>query len=189
MLRILDETHHDVDQREALLDARFGEQRFAKTCERLREGRLPAEGLSLVAREAGRVVGTLRFWHIAAGPGRASLLLGPLAVAAGYEGRGLGSGLMRIGLAKAAALGHASVLLVGDAPYYSRFGFSADATGGLWLPGPYERERFLGRELVPGALAGAGGLVQGTGEAIVRPDVWRQLRALMANDDALSRVA
>ena len=60
----------------------FGHGRFAKTCERLREGRLPADGLSLVPEHDGALVGTVRLWHVAAGPGRPALLLGPLAVAA-----------------------------------------------------------------------------------------------------------
>ena len=73
----------------ALLDAAFGEARFEKTCERLREGRLPA--LSLVAQdEAGRLVGTVRLWNVSAGPGRAALLLGPLAVDGALRSQGLG---------------------------------------------------------------------------------------------------
>ena len=63
------------------------------------------------------------------------------------------------------------MLLVGDAPYYGRFGFTAEATGALWMPGPYERERLLARELVPGALDGARGLVRATGDAVPKPDL------------------
>lgn len=66
---------------------------------------------------------------------------------------------MDAAIARAAAAGERAILLVGDAPYYSRFGFRADLTRNLVLPGPVERERFLARELVPGALAGAKGLV------------------------------
>jgi predicted N-acetyltransferase YhbS len=69
------------------------------------------------------------------------------------------------------ARGHGAVLLVGDAPYYTRFGFSAALTERLWLPGPYERERFLALELTAGALAGARGLVTATGAIEERPDV------------------
>ena len=69
--------------REALLDPAYGPARFTKPSERLREGRLPADGLSFVAIEDGRVVGTVRLWDVAAGPGRPALLLGPLAVASG----------------------------------------------------------------------------------------------------------
>ena len=58
----------------------------------------------------------------------------------------------------------AGVLLVGDAPYYARFGFAGALTTGLVLPGPVDRARFLGLELTPGALAGSKGLVTATGE-------------------------
>ena len=78
-------------------------------------------------------------------------------------------------LARARALGHAAVLLVGDAPYYARFGFSAEAAAALMLPGPYERERFLAFELVPGALDGARGLVAATGAFGEKPDLAAQI--------------
>ena len=56
--------------------------------------------------------------------------------------------------------GHQAVLLVGDASYYGRFGFSAEKTARLWLPGPYEQHRLLGCEFVAGALDGARGLIR-----------------------------
>lgn len=171
MIEIRDEFHRDVEAREMLLDACFGESRFQKTCERLREGRRPADGLSLVADDGGAVVGTVRLWHVSAGPGRPALMLGPLAVDPARQGEGLGAALMRASLVRAKGLGHRAVLLVGDAPYYARFGFSADATDGLWLPGPFERARFLGHELTPGALAGARGLVSPTGALEDKPDL------------------
>lgn len=183
MIRIDNELHTDADAREALLDAAFGPARFEKTCQRLRDGRLPAEGLSFAAKENGEVIGTLRFWHISAGPGRRALLLGPLAIARSHEGRGIGGGLMKVGLAKATALGHTAVLLVGDEPYYARFGFERRFTEGLWLPGPVERSRFLGRELVTGSLAGAFGMVNPTGEEIVPHGLWPRVRELMAADE------
>ncbi|HVV92154.1 MAG TPA: N-acetyltransferase [Hyphomicrobiales bacterium] len=151
----------DVPAREALLDRVFGAARFAKTCQRLRDGRLPAAGLSFVGEEDGAVVGTVRLWHVAAD--RAMLMLGPLAVAPGAQGRGLGSALMQAALAEAAARGHQAVVLVGDAPYYGRFGFDAAPARRLTLPGPVERARFLGHELVQGALAGAHGRLRPTG--------------------------
>ena len=182
MFEIRTETPKDVLSREALLDRCFGEARFAKTCERLREGRLPADELALVVERDGALVATVRLWNITAGPGRSALLLGPIAVDPALQGLGIGAKLMRHALAHAAELGHRAVLLVGDAPYYTRFGFSARAVDGLWLPGPVERERFLGLELVPGALAGARGLVQATGAHAPRPDLASLVRAL-ANDD------
>jgi predicted N-acetyltransferase YhbS len=160
---IREETPPNVAAREALLDACFGEERFERTCERLREGRKPADGLSLVIDADGAIIGTVRLWHVTAGPNRPALLLGPIAVDPALQGLGLGAKLMRAVLNQAAALGHGAVLLVGDARYYERFGFSAAITAGLRLPGPYERERFLGLELRPGALDGARGLVRAAG--------------------------
>jgi predicted N-acetyltransferase YhbS len=166
---IRDETPPDTPAREALLDACFGDERFEKTCERLREGRVPAQNLSLVIDAEGIILGTVRLWHISAGPNRPALLLGPIAIDPSWQGLGLGAKLMRAALNRAAALGYDAVFLVGDAPYYERFGFSRQATERLCLPGPYERERFLGLELQPGALAGARGLVSATGERIGTP--------------------
>ena len=159
MVTIGQETAFDDVEREALLDAVFGEGRFTKTAQRLREGYLPADGLSFVARAGRRLVGTLRLWNIAAGPGCPALLLGPLAVARDFRNRGIGGNLVRHALEGARRRGHAAVLLVGDAPYYGRFGFSAEKSAALWLPGPFVRERLLAHVIVPGALAGARGLI------------------------------
>jgi predicted N-acetyltransferase YhbS len=161
---ILSETRFDATARERLLDAAFGPARFAKTCERLRAGRLPAEGLAFTARQDGKLMGTVRLWRIVAG-GVPALLLGPLAVATSHEGQGIGARLMRHALAEAAKLGHGAVILVGDAPYYARFGFSRSPVENLMLPGPVDQSRFLGLELAPGALASAHGLVVPAGRA------------------------
>lgn len=149
----------DVVAREALLDACFGCNRHARTCQRLRDGRAPAEGLSLAAvRQDGRLVGTVRLWHVSAG-GRSALMLGPLAVDDDCRGLGVGAALMKRALDVAKARGHGAVILLGDAPYYARFGFTTAKTGELSLPGVFERERLLGRELVDGALDGAWGMI------------------------------
>jgi predicted N-acetyltransferase YhbS len=162
-LTIAVETRMDIACRERLLDAAFGAARFEKTCERLRVGRLPAEGLAFSMKDKGKLVGTIRLWNIMAG-GVPALLLGPLAVSSSHEGMGLGSKLMRRALNEAINGGHRAILLVGDAPYYARFGFCSEHTENLVLPGPVERERFLGLELVDGALDEAMGLVIATGE-------------------------
>jgi len=184
MIAIRNETELDIAPREALLDAAFGEGRFAKTAQRLREGRLPAQGLSFAARAGRRLVGTLRLWDIAAGPGRKALLLGPLAVAGSHRNRGIGGELMRHALAEAQRQGYAAVLLVGDAPYYGRFGFSAEKTGALRLPGPYERERLLACELVGGALDGARGLISATGRH--EPGLAARVAGLSRKDSTLA---
>jgi predicted N-acetyltransferase YhbS len=164
MIILRHERPGDIAAREALLDEAFGPARRRKTSERLREGRLPAEGLSLIAAESGRVVGTIRLWPIACG-NREALLLGPMAVAADCRNRGIGSALVRRALRHARRRGHGAVLLVGDAPYYGRFGFSTEKTADLRLPGPFERRRLLAIELTPAALDGARGLVRATGTA------------------------
>ena len=171
MVKIRNEFARDIDAREALLDRVWGPARWQKTAERLREGRRPAEGLSFVAEESRCLVGTVRLWRVCAGPARPALLLGPLAVEEARRGLGIGTALMQRAIAAARRLGHQAVLLVGDAPYYGRFGFSAEKTGGLWLPGPFARHRLLGCELVPGALDGARGLIAATGRPAPAPSL------------------
>lgn len=168
MVTIRNEIASDTGARERLLDKAFGKARFRKTSERLREGRVAAEGLSFTAVNGrGRVIGTLRLWNIIAGSAGPSLLLGPLAVDCKHQGQGIGAALMAHALNCARVLGHESILLVGDAPYYNRFGFESAHTRSLHLPGPVERARFLGLELTPGALDGAEGLVSACGARAV----------------------
>ncbi|OWK19072.1 acetyltransferase [Mesorhizobium amorphae CCBAU 01583] len=161
------ETAADVAAREALLDRAMGPKRRKKSSEKLRRGRRPSEGLAFVARDAlGAVVGTVRLWDVRLGEGgRAALLLGPLAVDPALKNAGIGSALMRHAVAEAARLGHGAILLVGDAPYYGRFGFSAAKTGALAMPGPYERHRLLALELTDGALDGAQGTLRAAGRS------------------------
>jgi len=169
----------DVVAREALLDACFGENRHARTCQRLRDGRTPADGLALSAVARGKLIGTLRLWHVSAG-GSPALVLGPLAVDNTFRKLGVGAALMDHALAAARARGHRAVLLLGDAAYYGRFGFSAEKTGELMLPGAYEQERLLGVELAPGALDGAWGMIVPTGGSLPKPKAARTRRSLRA---------
>jgi predicted N-acetyltransferase YhbS len=171
MINIRDERATDVVARENLLDQAYGDVRFTKASERLREGRLPGKGLSLVALERGQIVGTIRLWHVTAGPGRPALMLGPLGVHPDHRNRGIGSALVCRALSRARLGGYRAVLLVGDAAYYGRFGFTAEQTGGLWMPGRFERDRLLALELRPDALAGACGLIGAAGEMQPRPDL------------------
>jgi len=164
-LAIVAEGAGDVAAREALLDRAMGANRKKKSSEKLRRGRRPSEGLAFVARDAsGAAVGTVRLWDVRLGEGGpAALLLGPLAVEPSLKSAGIGSALMRHAIAEAARLGHGVIVLVGDAPYYGRFGFSADRTGSLAMPGPYERHRLLALELKDGALGGARGTIKAAG--------------------------
>ena len=168
----------DVVAREALLDACFGDNRHMRTCQRLRDGRAPAEGLSLSADAEGRLVGTVRLWHVSAG-GKPALMLGPLAVEASSRQLGVGAALMDHALAAAKARGHRAIILLGDAPYYARFGFSAAKTGELSLPGAFERDRLLGLELSEGGLDGAWGMIAPTGASLPKSKASRARKALL----------
>ena len=164
MITIRHELVSDIPSREALLNRAFGRNRRAKTSERLREGRIPAEGLAFAAVDAkGRLIGTVRLWDVIAGSAGPALLLGPVAVDQKHQGKGIGAALLQRALNEARVKGHGAVILVGDLPYYSRFGFGQAAVEGLRLPGPVDRARFLGLELVDDALDGAEGLVAASG--------------------------
>lgn len=169
----------DIAAREALLDASFGANRHARTCQRLRDGRAPAEGLAFSAFHQGRLVGTVRLWHVTAG-GVPALVLGPLAVNSSCRKLGVGAALMNHALAAAKSRGHSAVILLGDAPYYARFGFSALKTKELSLPGPFDRDRLLGLELCAGSLDGAWGMIVPTGMTAKRPRARAAAKAKLA---------
>ena len=166
MILIRTETTTDITAREALLDEAYGRSRFRKPSEKIRRGRTPAE--SLVAFDGERIVGTVRLWNIDCG-GKPALLLGPVAVACDRQGEGIGAALMAHAVEAARLSGYAAIVLVGDAAYYGRFGFTAEKTGALAMPGPFERHRLLALELVPGALDGAAGVIVPTGRPVAKP--------------------
>ena len=152
-LRIDAETSADAEAVERLVLAAFGPGRFAKTAERLREGAAPAAGF--VAREADRVIGSVRLWPIRVGA-RPALFLGPIAVDAASRRAGVGADLVQACLDRAAAL-DLGVLLVGDTPYFGRFGFVP--APGARLQGPVDQARVLWR----GAEPAPDGVVQADG--------------------------
>lgn len=169
---ICNEVPDDVPAREALLDRAMGSGRRRKSSEKLRHGRLPSEGLAFAAHAGGRLVGSVRLWDVMAGADRdglpvPALLLGPLAVDPAHEGMGIGSALMRHAISEAKRLGHGAILLVGDPEYYGRFGFLADLTEVLAMPGPVERHRFLALELEDGVLGSASGVLRAAGRRVL----------------------
>ena len=148
----------DLPQIEKLDERAFGPGRFARTASRLREGAPHLIDLSFTAMVGTLLVGSVRMTPVMAGA-EPALMLGPLTVEPAFESRGIGAALMRRSLESAKAKGHTLVLLVGDEPYYSRFGFKRVPPQQLQLPGPVNPARFLALELVEGAMAGAKGLV------------------------------
>ncbi|WP_139134875.1 GNAT family N-acetyltransferase [Magnetovibrio blakemorei] len=146
----------DID---SLVDLNFGPDRFRKTAYRLRDGLDPLDDLGLVATQGSRLIGTIRFWQVAVQGVSSTLLLGPIAIHPDFHGRGIGRALMNASLENAKAQGWDAVILVGDEPYYRRFGFTRSLVQNLALPGPVDLARFLGLELVDGALKHASGMV------------------------------
>lgn len=150
LIRMSPEAAGDEADIDALVLAAFGPGRFAKTAERLRESAGLAAGY--VARDGrGRLVGSVRLWSLTIGD-RDAVFLGPIAVAAEVRKAGLGADLVGACIGQARTLGVSGVLLVGDAPYFSRFGFVAapDAR----LPGPVDQSRVLWLPIVGGPAVG-----------------------------------
>jgi predicted N-acetyltransferase YhbS len=127
---------------EALVDRAFGPGRFTKVSERVREFADFAPELSVCAWRGARLVGTVRQWRVRCGDA-AVVFLGPIAVEAEERSGGVGALLVQAAVAAAKAAGEAAIVLVGDEPYFGRFGFSAEAAKDVRLPGPVDQRRVL----------------------------------------------
>ena len=162
MFRLLQETPDDAWEVEALLDLAFAPGRSALSSYKLREGVEPVAELCTVARdEYDSVAGAIRYWPVQIGEERLpALLLGPVAVHPTRQGEGIGALLIMETLERARKLGWTRVILVGDEPYYRRFGFRRDLALGLDYPRPVNFNRLLARELVSGSMENVAGLVQ-----------------------------
>ncbi|OUS22272.1 GNAT family N-acetyltransferase [Litorivita pollutaquae] len=161
MFQLKPEAPDDWWEVEALYDLCFAPGREALSSYRLRDGVPPVAGLSTVARDAlGIVGGAIRYWpvHVA---GQPVLLLGPVAVHPVHQGEGLGALLMQASMEKAAALGWQRILLVGDEPYYRRFGYAR--IEGVEMPPPTNPDRILAHSLQEGAWDGVRGAVEKAG--------------------------
>ena len=158
MYHLSPETTADYWEVEALYDTCFAPGREALSSYRLRDGVAPVAGLSMVARDPeGILGGAIRYWPVRIGEAEA-LLLGPVAVHPTRQGEGLGRFLIEESLQLAGPQGWDRVMLVGDAPYYGRFGFVR--LEHVEMPPPTNPERVLGRDLTPGAWAGVAGDVR-----------------------------
>lgn len=156
-------TTDDLPAISALHARVFGPGRFARTAYRVREGRGLQSRFCRVAYDGGRLIAALRFTEIRIGEKGAALLLGPLAVDPDYAGKGFGRRLIAEGLADARARGQSVVVLVGDLPYYGKFGFKLVPPGQIVFPGPVNPARILMAELIDGAAAGYRGTIAAAG--------------------------
>jgi predicted N-acetyltransferase YhbS len=142
------------------LNARvFGPGRFTRTAYRVREGAPAISPYCRAALMGTRMIAAVRFTEVSIGASEGALLLGPLAVDPEFAGKGHGRQLVGEALEKARADGIRLVVLVGDEPYYARFGFRPIPPGQILLPGPVDPKRLLAAELVPGTLQSYHGLI------------------------------
>jgi len=174
-LSVSEQSPEDDAEIELLLDLAFGIGRRTKTSYRLREGNKACVGLSLVVREAGfGIAGSISYWPLLIGEvQRPAILLGPLAVHPAKQNQGVGKLLLPQSLARAKALGHALIILIGDAPYYLKAGFQYAPLGQIEMPGPVDPKRLLYLEMQQGALNKARGLA-------LPPYRWQDISALRA---------
>ncbi len=160
MFQLSEESKTDEYEVETLFDLTFAPGREALSSYRLREGVLKISALSLVARdEFGSLAGAIRFWPVVIGQAADNaLLLGPIAVHPTHQGEGLGGLLMAESLDKARGLGWKRAVLVGDEPYYRRFGFQIRPD--IRFPPPTNPMRVLAHALTQRGLNGVRGLVR-----------------------------
>ncbi len=159
MIRIAPETEADGWEIEYLLDTAFTPGRTALSSYRLREGVEPVAALCLTARDddsGASLAGCIRFWPIKAG-GRRVLLLGPVAIHPTRQGEGIGARLILESLDRAKSEGWNACILVGDEPYYRRFGFAKSEV--LRFPPPTNPNRVLAKALQADGLDGIEGEV------------------------------
>lgn len=162
MFRIYKETPKDFNEVEYLLDLAFAPGRSSLSSYRLRDGVDPVVDLSMIARdEYDALSGSIRYWPVRIGPaGHPALLLGPVAVHPTRQGEGLGALLIQESLRRAFDRGWTRIILIGDEPYYRRYGFNREVMRDIEYPPPYNPDRLLGRALAPGAFRGVSGMVR-----------------------------
>ncbi len=157
----LDEKLDDYYEVENLLNLVFTPQRIRLGSYYFRDSVSKIRFLSKVIKnDYGHIVGSIRYWPVCLGRKKLScLLLGPLAVHPICQGEGIGAILVLKTLSLAEQHGWERVILVGDEPYYSRFGFKKKLAKDLIFPKPINKDRLLGLELKPGSLISVRGLV------------------------------
>lgn len=143
---------------EALLERAFGPGRHAKAADRLRENNQLIHDLSFTAWDGVRLAGSVRMWPVKIA-GEPVVFLGPIAVEADLRKHKIGQQLVEMACEASAKAGWRAVLLVGDAPYFSRVGFDAEAAKGVVMPGPVDQRRVLLKPLRDGGADGLTGLV------------------------------
>ncbi|WP_083550287.1 GNAT family N-acetyltransferase [Sphingorhabdus lutea] len=141
----------DSKEIEDLLDQAFGEDRHERTAYKLRDGALMIDNLSFALTDDDILLGILQCWTVQLldenGASHPLILVGPVGVAAKYQNMGHGRAMLNEMINRADNMDYPPMMLIGDAPYYAPFGFTAAQTGAWALPGPFERARLLCRNV------------------------------------------
>lgn len=161
MLVIRPERPEERDALFQMYTAAFGQDQEAVLVNDLRanDGLL----LSLVALSDGFVVGGVAFSAITLEPPVPRLRLAglaPLGVRPAFQGQGIGSGLVQVGLQKCREIRLDAIFVVGEPNFYGRFGFNQTATALIDSEFPVPETHWLGLELRPEALTGVSGLAR-----------------------------
>lgn len=172
MIRVVRERPEHGPEIERLLDLAFGPLRTSRPSYELRRGASPLDELSFVALQGRQPLGTIRFFPVTIGEKTRALLLGPLAVHPDHWRKGIGTRLMHRGLRACREQGHRIVVVIGTKAFLGRFGFGAARAAGLRFDERVGDDRFLVKELAPGALHGVRGAVRSAADGryrIARP--------------------
>jgi putative acetyltransferase len=159
MPSLRDERVEDSKAVAELLGSAFGRDAEARLVDRLRAADRVVT--ALIAETKQRILGHVVFSRVALGDEEMEgLALAPIAVLPAFQRLGVGSALVSAGLERCRAMGHTRVLVLGDPDYYSRFGFVPASEYGMKSTFDAPPESFMALELVPGAFAGAAGVVR-----------------------------
>ena len=140
----------------------FGPGRFARSAYRVREGRGLISQYCRLAERGPQLIASLRLTEANIGGTHGAALLGPLALHPDFTGQGFGRKLVAEAIDDMRAGGIKFVVLVGDEPYYGRFGFKRAPPGQIIFPGPVNPHRILVLELQEGVLSDYCGAISAT---------------------------
>lgn len=140
----------------------FQQENESILIEKIRKGENFIPDLSLVAEIDNRIVGHILFSKIKIVGDSIfkSIALAPMAVIPAFQKQGVGSELIKKGMAKAKELGFDSIIVLGHKDYYPKFGFERASKWNIKCPFEVPEEAFMAIELTEKAFEGKAGTVK-----------------------------